>query len=145
MFIFLMLFLSGCKNEESKETIYYKELINELSKVNESSLSIPVNIEIKVEEMPNNFLRYTALLDRNGQVMKDIEAILIHDKETDNVFPSLGIFEDKITLNNESKELGIKLTGYVENGDNINFKFLIKYKNSEEKLKKYYYVYNYRQ
>jgi len=70
--------------------------------------------------------------------MKDIEAILIHDKETDNVFPSLGIFEDKITLKNESKELGIKLTGYVENGDNMNFKDIpleISYKNvGEEKF-----------
>lgn len=140
-----MLFLSGCKNEESKEVIYYKDLIEELSNVDNSSNDIPINIEIKVEEMPKGILRYTVLVNRNGLVMKDVEAIIIHDKETTNVFPSLGIFEDAVTLNNDSKELGIKLTGYVEKYDKINFKFLIKYKNDKGKEEKYFYVYNYRQ
>lgn len=140
-----MIILCGCKSDESEEFVYYKSLVKELSEVGESSKDIPVNTQIIVEEIPNNFLRYTVIINRNGIIMKDIEAIIIHDKETNNVFPSIGIYEDKITLDESSKELGIKLTGYVEKYNKLDFKAMIKYKDEEGNNKKYYYIYNYRQ
>ena len=72
--------------------------------------------------------------------MNDIEALLIHNKVDDNVFPSIGIFDEKISLDDNTDKAGIKLSGYVENINDIEFKLFIKYKNEENIEKKYYYV-----
>ena len=141
--IFLII---GCSKSESKELKMYNAYVKELKNIEESNTDIPFEINIKVNKLENNILSYTALLDRKNITMKNIEALLIHDKKTENSFPSIGIFEETITLDENNKEKGIKLTGYLNNDNtNITFKFMIKYTDNEEKEHKYYLIYNYRQ
>ncbi len=145
LFITLIL-LTGCiKKEESMELKKYNKYILELKEKEIKEENIPLSIKINVEEYKNNILSYTALIDRNDLVMKNIEAILIHNIETENAFPSTGIFDEKLTLDDSSKEKGIKLTGYVEKQEKIEFRLMIKYKDQNNKEQKYYYKYNYRQ
>lgn len=142
--LIILLTITGC-NKESNEMKTYKSYINELDKINESSENIPFDINIQVEQLEKNYLSYTILIDRKDLQMNNIEAIIIHDKETENIFPSIGIFDEKITLTDEKDKKGIKLTGYVEKYESITFKFMIKYKSEEDIEEKYYYIYNYRQ
>lgn len=142
--LLILLIITGCKQENiNKEK--YNNYINELKEIEKTSENIPLDIEIKIEKLKNNILSYTVLVDRNELEMNQIEAILIHDKESDNIFPSIGIFEKPISLNKNKSKKGIKLTGYVEDLNNIYFKFMIKYINKDKKEEKYYYIYNYRQ
>ena len=76
--------------------------------------------------------------------MNEVEALLIHNKQSVNSFPSIGIFDKKISLN-ESTKKGIKLGGYLERVENATFKLLVKYKNKEGKNEKYYYIYKFHQ
>ncbi len=146
LMLITLILLTGCfKKEENKAYTKYQKLISELQKIKSSSENIPLNIEINVTEYENNILSYTALINKNDTEMNDIEALLIHNIETENEFPSIGIFDEKISLNKKDKEKGIKLTGYVEKNDKIDFKLLIKYKDNKGKTQKYYYTYNYRQ
>ncbi len=145
LIVIIGLFLSvGC-TKQNNELAVYNSYIDELKGVTNSSENIPFTINITVNKLDNNYISYTSIVDKNNITMNDIEAILIHDKETNSIFPSLGIFEPKISLNNESAEKGIKLTGYMEPLNHITFKFLIKYKNIDNIEEKYYYIYNYRQ
>lgn len=141
MCIFL---LTGC-NKVSDEYKTYSSYVDELKNVSKSIESEEIKVEISVEELTKNYYNYKAIVDRNSNEMKDIEAILIHDKETEDAFPSIGIYEEKISLTNEDKQKGIKLSGYIKDIEDITFKLLLKYKDSEGNNKKYYYIYKYRQ
>ncbi len=133
------LFLTACAyKKESKEYAIYKNYINELNEIKGSSVNNPLVININIEKISENLFAYTSLINKNKEKMNNVLALLIHNKETENAFPSVGIFDEKVTISNEEK--GIKLTGYVENIEDIRFKLLIKYTNDEGKIVKYYYV-----
>ena len=132
-----ILLLVGCNNKNLYDV--YKD---ELNNINESSKDIPLTIKVETEKLNDSLYVYRALIDKNDEDMKDIEALLIHNKESENAFPSMGIFEDKKSIYKDSEKKGIKLSGYVEDIDNIEFKLLIKYKNKDDEVVKYYYVEN---
>ena len=73
--------------------------------------------------------------------------MIYHNKKTKDVYPSIGIFDDKEKLEVGKKPSGIILVGYIKfDGDISDFKceikVLIKYKNKENENKKVYYVTN---
>lgn len=145
LIIILISILLGCSKNINEDKELYNKYIEELKNVETSSNIIPFEINFTVEDLGKDFLTYTVLVDRKEINMKNIEAILIHDKASENIFPSIGILESPITLDNISDKKGIKLTGYIEKQTNITFKFMIKYISEENIEEKYYYVYNYRQ
>lgn len=145
LIILTTILLVGCGNEETKQMKIYDDYIEYLESVEKSSEDIPFKVEITVNKITDGILSYKALIDKENLNMNDIEAILVHDKKSENAFPSIGIFEDKISLDDKSTEKGVKLSGYIEEHESIEFKLLIKYKDENKKEKKYVYVYNYRQ
>lgn len=145
LIIILLSLLIGCTKNINKEENLYNKYVNELKNIETSSENIPFEINFSIEEINEDFLSYTVLLDRKGILMNNIESILIHDKVSENAFPSIGILDSKITLDKDNTKKGIKLTGYIEKQNDITFKFMIKYISEENKEEKYFYIYNYRQ
>ncbi len=139
-FIFL---LTGCANQAiSKEKLTYQKYINELNSINNSTEIIPFDIEIKVDKLTNDINMYQFIMDNVSESLYDVEALIIHDKKTDDIFPSIGVFDNKENLLKNKKPTGIVLVGYIDNdkSKNITFKVLIKYKDSNNKKHKVYYV-----
>lgn len=136
--------LTSCKTNDNNSELIYNSYINKLQNINEEKVNKDLSINFIVEEFDEDFLNYTVLIDKNTLVMNEVEALLVHDKQSINSFPSIGIFDDKINLNESSKK-GIKLSGYVEKTSNITLKLLIKYKNKEGIEEEYYYIYKYHQ
>lgn len=137
LIITILLLITGCYYKANDKTLMYQKYIDELSTVTKTSEDSVLVINIEIEKLDENLYNYRALINKSG-TMKNIEAILLHNKETDDIFPSIGIFDDKITLSDD--KAGVKLAGYIEEIDNIEFKLLIKYTNEENKEVKYYYV-----
>ena len=90
------------------------------------------------EKIIDNEITYRVIIDNPKEDIKNIEAIIIHDKYTEDIFPSTGIFDDKLNLIPETIDKdknyvkGIILTGYIPfKGDindlNATFKVLVKY------------------
>ena len=102
-----------------------------------------IEVTFKVDEITEDYINYYALINRNGNVMKNIEALLIHDKETINSFPSIGIYDEDVSLINEEDKIGVKLSGYLEVNENTIFKLLLKYVDKDNVKKECYYIYNY--
>ena len=139
--IFLFL-LTGCFY--NKDKMKYDNYIKELNKVDKSSNNLIFDINVNKEKLTDNIIRYEMVLDSVTNDITDVEAIIIHDKITDDIYPSIGIFDEKINLFKNKKPKGIILVGYINYKDDINnfdatFKVLVKYK-INNKVKKIYYV-----
>lgn len=147
IFITLILFLTGCNNntnidKEKEDYLAIKqELLNSNNFVNKEDL--PFDLNVYVNRVNDEELSYRAIIDNEKENMHDVRAILVHNHYTDNIFPSIGIFDEGVDLligNDEVK--GISLVGYIssnKNIDNLEYRVYIEYKDDNDKLNKIYY------
>ncbi len=142
MVFIICLFLCGCSSASSSRKVY-NEYVDTLKGVKEEKMCSGIEVTFKVDEITEDYINYYALINRNGNVMKNIEALLIHDKETINSFPSIGIYDEDVSLINEEDKLGVKLSGYLEVNESTIFKLLLKYVDKDNVKKECYYIYNY--
>lgn len=141
MFI-ICLFLCGCSSVSSSSEVY-NEYVDTLKGVKEEKVCEGIEVTFKVDEITEDYINYYALINRNKEVMKNIVALLIHDKETINFFPSIGIYDEEVSLTKEEDKLGVKLSGYLEVNESTIFKLLLKYIDKDNVKKECYYIYNY--
>ena len=146
VFLVLILFLTGCTtNDISKEKDTYLTYIKELRNINKSTKEVPFNIEVRFDKITDDEIRYQVVIDEVKEDITDVEAIAIHDKQTDDVFPSIGIFDKKQRLKVGKKPSGIILVGYIDYLGKVekfkcNLKILIKYNTNDRKSHTVYYV-----
>ena len=142
--LLIILLLTGCSdNKINKEKEKYIKYYNELKNVKKSSNNIPFDIEIKYDKITNNEIRYQVIIDKVKIDLEEIEALAIHNKETNDVFPSIGIFDDKQNLEVNKKPSGIILVGYIDYEGRVedfkcNIKVLVNYKTNKKTYKVYY-------
>lgn len=146
LFLVSIIFLTGCEaNTSNVQKEAYIKYINELKNIKKSSKDIPFDVEVKYDKLTDDEIRYQVILDNVKEDIYDIEALAIHDKETDDVFPSIGIFDDKQNLLKNKKPSGVILVGYIDyQGEvkdfNCKLKVLVKYKTNDKKEHIVYYV-----
>ncbi|MEG2322391.1 MAG: hypothetical protein RSB71_02765 [Bacilli bacterium] len=126
--IILILLLTGCHNN-------YDNYVEETKGV-KVSLQLPCDINFYIDEVNENRLIYQVIIDNPQYELKDVKAMVVHNVKTNDVFPSIGIVDNVITLNKDNK--GIILIGHVDKKDKIEFKVLLEINNQ-----KYGYIYNY--
>ena len=104
------------------------------------SKEIPFDIVVDISKFTDQEYMYKVIIDNPKEELKNIETIVIHDKETKDIFPSSGIFDDKYNLipndiNKDNKNAkGIILIGYLPYEENIDitFKVLLKYETNDK-------------
>lgn len=127
LLVLLCFLLVGCSN--SVYDNYVKELKN-----SEASSKIPFDIEFNIDNVNENRIIYQVIIDNPKVDASNVKALVIHDAKTEDIFPSVGIVDEAINLNEQK---GIILMGYINKTEDINFKVLI------ETDQKYVYTYNY--
>ncbi len=145
--ILIILLLVGCSNQ--KENLYY-QYVEDVNKcvyfINEE---YPFNIDIALERLNDDYIMYSLYIDNSNEDLYDIKAMIIHDYETNDVFPSSGLYEEPLDLitNTKSSDYikGIILSGYIETKENIEdlnitFRALIKARSKLGYYKEYCYV-----
>lgn len=135
--LLLIFFICGCTSSEKKEYLNY---IEELKTIKSSSKEYPFTIEVKYDKITKKEIRYQVILDEVKKDITDITMIAYHDKETSDIYPSIGIFDDKENLLKDKKPSGLILVGYIPyKGDledfNITMKVLVKYKINNKEYK----------
>ena len=128
----------GC-TKSSPEKELYLEMIEELNDEVVSSNNIPFDIDISYEELSDEEIIYRVIIDNPKEEIKDMKVLAVHNKETDDIFPSVGIFDEPINMKpgtvNDNYVKGIVLTGYIDYDDsdnfNVEFKVLVKYLGEE--------------
>lgn len=140
--ITLVFLLFGCSKELTKEEIIYNDYVDKLKQEEKSEDNLPFDLEIFVDKIIEKEVMYRVIIDNPKVSLRNIEALVIHDKYTEDVYPSSGIFESKLSLipgviNKTSNYVeGIILAGYIPyEGDvkdlNATFKVLFKYEDDE--------------
>ena len=140
--IIAILIIVGCDNNKvTNEYKIYEKYIDELENATNFIEQNNYDLEIEIEQINEKESMYVLTLDNVKTDMYEIEVIVIHNKNTENIYPSSGIFEEKIDISKNDEEVkGIQLIGFIENTENIEFKTLIKYKDSNGESKKDYYI-----
>ena len=142
LIITLLFFITGCTNDLTKEEILYNDYVTELKTATNYGTNLPFDLEIYVDKIIETEVMYRVIIDNPKVSLRNIEALVIHDKHTEDIFPSSGIFEPKLSLipgviNKTSNYVeGIILAGYIPFEDelknlNANFKLLFKYEDDE--------------
>lgn len=151
--IIIIFSFTGC-TKETIENRTYKSYINELKENNNlSDDDGPFDLNIYYDKLIDDEVMYRVILDDPTSILNDVEILVIHDYETEDIFPSSGIFDTKYSLKPDTIDMknnytkGIILVGYIDyDGDiedlNINFKVLIKYNDEHGNQVKYYYNVN---
>lgn len=145
LFISIIL-LTGCTDQKLvKQKEKYVSYIQKLKTKNNSTKELPFKIETRYDKLTNNEIRYQVIIDDVKEDIYNIEAIVIHNKQTNDVFPTIGIFDEKQDLLKNKKPSGIILVGYIDYQQDIKdfkckLKVLIKYETKDEKIHEVYYV-----
>jgi len=138
--------LFGCtqnKLDLQKDTYlsFKEELLDNNNFTNEEELNFDLNISI--DRINDEEISYKAIIDNPKENMYNIKALVIHDHFTEEIFPSIGIFDDSIDLLNDNEEVKeITLVGYIKTTkdiENLNIKVYVEYTNESDELVKIYY------
>ena len=127
LLVLLCFLLVECSNSVYDD--YVKEFKN-----SEASSEVPFDIEFNIDNVNENRIIYQVIIDNPKVDASNVKALVIHDAKTEDIFPSVGIVDETINLNEQK---GIILMGYINKTEDINFKVLI------ETDQKYVYTYNY--
>ena len=145
--ITLIFCLTGCNkitkiDQEKDDYLAIKQdLLNNNNFIQEDEL--PFDLNIYVNRVNDEEISYRAIIDNEKENMHNVKAILVHNYFTDDIFPSIGIFDDGVDLLTNSDEVkGISLVGYISSTKDINnleYRVYIEYKDDNDKIKKIYY------
>ena len=118
---------------------------SELLKVKEfnSSESINFDILVNVDRIDEENISYKMLLSNPKENMHDIKAILIHNYYTEDVFPSIGLFDKLRSMYKDSND-SINLEGVIKTDKSIDnldlvLKLYVKYLDDYGNEKSVYY------
>ena len=150
-------FIVGCSSvkietdnnivEEKEDYLAIKDELNSVDKYI-SDENLPCDIKISLDRINKEEISYRAIIDNPKTNMYNIKALLIHDYLTEDIFPSIGIFDEAENLIVGNEEVrGISLVGYIETTNDIeeldlDVKLYIEYSDSEGNIQKIYYKLN---
>ena len=152
--ILLAAFIVGCSSvkietdnkivEEKQDYLAIKDELNSADKYI-SDENLPCDIKISLDRINKEEISYRAIIDNPKTNMYNIKALLIHDYFTEDIFPSIGIFDEpqNLIIGNEEVK-GFELVGYIETSKDIdvNLKLYLEYTDINGNISDIYYKYN---
>ena len=157
IFVLIILLTCACSYDESKEKQrFYNNSIKKLELINNNEFSdtLPFDLNIHLNKVIESEIRYEVVIDNPLEEIKDLNIIVAHNYDTNDPYPSIGIFDDKVNLKpnytdiNNNFVKGIKLIGYISyigalDDVDIEFRIYIQYREESDNLKEIYYKYQY--
>lgn len=137
-----MLLLVGCTNkleEEKSDYLTYKsELLTTKNFAKEEELECVIDFDL--QRVSGEKIEYIVTISNPKIDMYDIKALLIHDHFTEEMFPSVGIFDNTVNLLTSDEE-NLKLSGTIQTEKDIidtDFRLYLEYIDKDN-LKNYIY------
>lgn len=107
----------GIDNNVEENKITYLDIKDKLTNKDKfiTKEELEFDVTASVDRISEEEVSYRVIIDNPTVNMNNIEALLIHNNFTEDIFPSIGIFDDKQSLLVDNKDLkGIELVGYIE-------------------------------
>lgn len=138
-----LLFLVGCTNEIEVEKYDYLTYKNELQEKEEfkSEEELDFNTYFDIKRENEEKIVYSIVIDSPKIDMHNVKALLIHDYMAEDVFPSVGIFDEPVNLLSDSDN-NIILKGEIYSEKELTdtkFKLYLEYEDNEGLSNKIFY------
>lgn len=138
LLIIICLLITGCNQKISLEKEEYNKFIKDINNFKINSITIPCDINVYLDKLTKDEVMFRLVIDNPTEEMHNIKIMVIHNKKTEDIYPSSGIFEKELNLIpntidlNNNKVGGIILVGYIPyekeiSTFRINFKGIITY------------------
>lgn len=145
--LLLSLFLiSGCENKEEATKNEYIAMKNEvLNEKNYKEEALPVDIITTIERINEEKISYKITITNPQENMYNVKVLLVHNYYNEDVFPSIGVFnEQQELLVNDDEKSELTLSDTIETTQNISklgleLKVLIEYTTENGEKKDIYY------
>lgn len=146
LLVFILLFIfTGCSTKEETEKSEYIAIKSSLldEDIKEVKEDLPLDIVVNIDRTTEEEVDYRVVFSNAKENMNDIEVMVIHNYYTEDLFPTIGFFDEKEELLvNSEKEIELKDT-ITTNRDlssiDLELKIYIKYKDDNGKKKEIYY------
>lgn len=143
LFMIPILLVVGCTNELENEKNDYLSYKSELQQKEDfvSEEELDFNTYFNIVRESEEKVVYSAVIDKPNINMYNVKALLIHDYMAEDIFPSVGIFDEPVELLLDSdNKIILKGTIYTEsNLMDTKFKLYLEYEDSEGLSNKIYY------
>ncbi len=138
----ILLLLFGCSNKVEDNKFAYIEYKNNLEKQEEfmDNDGLDFNTFFNIDR-DGDTVNYSLTINNPKINMHNVKALLIHNYNSNDIYPSIGIFDEPKELLESSND-NIKLEGSILSSDDlsdINFKLYLEYTNDEEVKEEIYY------
>ena len=137
--------LTGCENKEEKVKSEYIAMKNNTLTQASYEEDLPVEIITTIKRIDEETVSYKVIINNPSINMHNIKVLLAHNYYTEDVFPSIGIFDDVKELLVDSEESNeLVLEGVIETTEDIRkleleLKVSIEYINDDGEKKDIYY------
>jgi len=118
----VLLITTGCENQEENTKNEYIAMKNNLFQESSYSEELPLEITIHIDRISEEKIDYKVVLENPKENMNEIKAIVVHNHYTEDMYPSIGVFDEpqKLLLNESEEEQNmIKITGSIQTIKNI--------------------------
>lgn len=144
--LFCIIFISGCENREEAVKNEYIAMKNQAFSFDEYTAkeALPVDIVTTIERINEELVNYKIVINNPKENMHDIKVIVVHNYYNEDVFPSIGVFnetkellldnpqelvlKDSIKTTNNISKLNLDLKIFIEFVDDFGKKRKINYK-----------------
>lgn len=112
--LLLVLILTGCENKEEAIKNEYIAMKNQtFNEKNYQTTELPVEVITSIERIDEEAISYKVTIKKPKENMHDIKMMVVHNYYNEDVFPSIGVFDEPkdLLLNNKNlTELTLKDT-----------------------------------
>ncbi len=145
--LLIFIFMTGCKQEttdqeEKSEYLAYKSDLVDREEFSEND-DLPCDITISIDRVNDESVSYTTIISNAKENMNDIKMMIVHNYFTEEVFPTIGVFDKGRSLT-ASDTSNITLVGYIDTTKDIKkldleLKIWIEYTTEDGEVKDIYY------
>ena len=144
--LIILLILTGCENNEENIKNEYIAMKNQtFDDKNYQNEAIPVEIITTIERIDEEAINYKVTIKNPQENMHDIKAMVVHNYYNEDVFPSIGVFDEpKNLLIDDDKTTELVLKDTIKTTKNISkldleLKIWIEYTDDNNEKKDIYY------
>lgn len=150
LLVMLVFILMGCSvsTEEEEDKSEYLTIKSNLLEVKDEDYildeDLPLDIVVEIDRMDEEEVDYRVIFSNPKEDMYDIEAMVVHNYYNEDLFPTLGLFDEKKELLVNEEDSIIELEDNIETNKNLSsiyleLKIYFRYKDKDGKKKEIYY------
>ena len=147
LLIILIIILTGCTNNEENTKNEYIAMKSNLIKeeiISYSADELPIEVTTNLDRINEEEISYKVTLTNPKENMHNIKAMIVHNHYSEEIFPSIGVFDETKELLSSDKNNEIQLTGTIKTTENISkmnleIKLWLQYTDDSGEKKEIYY------